>query len=327
MKRFTALLLVLLLVCGIFASCGNDASSSSGENIDNSSSSQTSSAGDGSDTSTSSQPANTGDEDDELTSSQPASSKPASSKPASSQPASSKPASSQPASSKPASSTESSSASSSTGEGTDTAVTYKSNKIKYDSLDLYFTYDAAAKTLEFKQMSYISQDDLNQLGLTGTLAIMQSVSYQVTETADGDNKILKGTPVLVKAGLEGTAAEEYIKLAEQAGVEAELLALLKGQSITDKTEIEEMTYMIDEVMTVKASLSGTKLTVVEILEEYTEYGSQNKCKDIYKITNDVVRSEEWIVNGESEGVIEYDENGEVISDEPSVEDNSDIMIQ
>ncbi len=204
------------------------------------------------------------------------------------------------------------------GSGIAAATTFKSAEIKYDGAVLTFIYDSKANTLEFKVMSYAPGEVLEQLNLTGTLAEVRSIVYNVTSSKDGEYTVLKGTPTMIKVGIEGTAAQGYIKAAEEAGASAELIERMKGQTITEKSEIESTTYMINETFTLKATISGSALTAVEFVDEYTEFGSQLPCKDVCKILNDVIRSEENYVNGELERSYEFDNKGNKI-EQPSEE--------
>ncbi len=210
------------------------------------------------------------------------------------------------------------------GGDTAAATTFKSAEIKYDGAKISFIYDSETNSLEFKYISEAPAEVLEQLNLTGTLAEVRSIVYNVTASKDGDYTVLKGTPAKVKVGIEGTAAEGYIKAAEEKGADAELIAQLKGQTITDKAEIESTTYMIDETITLKATISGNKFSVVEFVDEYTQFGSQQSCKDVCKIENDKFSTEENYVNGELEESYKFDDNGDRIQ-EPSKETVSGVV--
>ena len=214
--------------------------------------------------------------------------------------------------SKPAS--QSASSGEGNGEETVAPTSFKSADIKYDGSILCLTYDSKANTLEFKYTSEAPAEVLEQLNLTGTLAEVRSIVYNVTKTAEGEYTVLKGTPSVVKIGIEGTAAEDYIKAAEELGAGADLIAQMKGQTITEKEKIESTTYMINETFTLKATISESVLVAVEIVDEFTEYGSQIACKEVYKIENNAVRSEERFESGESITIKNYDENGVLIEE-------------
>ena len=159
-----------------------------------------------------------------------------------------KPAADDDDNSKPAS--QSASSGEGSGEETVAPTTFKSAEIKYDGSKICLTYDSKENTLEVKYLVEVPAEMLAQINITGTVAEVHSVVYNVTVSKDGDYTLLKGTPAKVKMGVEGTAAEDYIKAAEELGADADLVAQLKGQTITEKEKIESTTYMINETFTI-----------------------------------------------------------------------------
>lgn len=170
----------------------------------------------------------------------------------------------------------------------------------------------------------ISKEDAAQGGINGAVDVIEVYTYDVTYTEKNGTYTAKGGLKSLAAKFNGSGAEGFKKMALES-IESDskydkaIKNLYEGKTLTNIEEIEYCTYQINETFNITFNLKDGEMAVNGFSVEYTQFGSQEKMKEVYTVilasaNNLRISKVESFNNNVIEEKVEFNEAGKNPSD-------------
>lgn len=149
--------------------------------------------------------------------------------------------------------------------------------------------DGNKATLVLEKISLqISKEDAAQGGINGAVDIIEIYTYDVTYTEKNGIYTAKGGLKSLAAKFNGSGAEAFRKMALESvdgdtKFDKAIKNLYEGKTLTNIEEIEYCTYQINETFNITFNLKDGEMAVSGFNVEYTQFGSQEKMKEVYTV--------------------------------------------
>lgn len=158
-------------------------------------------------------------------------------------------------------------------------------------------------------------EQMGQMGLTGTLTVKHEIrTYEVTYTKEAQGVyVAEGAIISAAASVEGESAAAFIEMMKANLGSSKLDELTKrtldGEVLTKKDDIENFIWMFDCTLKLTFTVENGKLVVRECEQNYINWGFLEQKKEIYRITDNVIRVYEEYTKGEIECIFYYRTSG------------------